>query len=498
MTLHTAYTMGTMCDDIVNMRMETPETWLRELRHVDEEGETALSLLLKIEASDFFVTVLLQMDKWALGVRCKKTGSFPVHVVYERKFSLQLRKIVAAESLWIMCSYNNDGNTVLHLALGSKCEESIVHLLQVMSNTALMLTAFVHENKQGKIPLELAIEIRPECSSNEFVSNILEATFLSGYACETIFANKSDSIVAFDCASEPISMFASFYRNSSDGSLQFHKIEYEHCGRMIELESENNCERSVERKKALVCDKYEDNLYRKITAIRKNDRGDYDDWMAEATLMKYMRNMKCIKEYRAIQRADLVSRALVKEKTEFAELMACRMIEAEEKDKSMKADASARKQKAKQENKKKRMLKQLEEKQLKQEKETARLQTISEKKKANELLAQKKSDDAEIRELLRLAKEHQKNIKLKDEAERSELVRLAKEHEKKTCEKTQEQRAETANECCMCLEKTKNIVLVPCNHLCVCESCAEDLMKNPKASCPLCRATVEKIIKVFL
>jgi len=249
MTLHAAYTMWTMLGDIMKMSVENPETWLRELRHVDEEGETALSLVLKIEASD--VTVLLQMDKWALGVRCKKTGSFPVHVVYERKFSPQLRKIVAGDSFWIMCAYNNDSNTVLHLALQSKCEESIVHLLDVMCNTALMLTAFVHENKQGKIPLELAIEIRPECSSNEFVSNILEANLLSGYACEVIFANNSDSIVVFDCASEPISMFASFDQNSCDGSLQFHKIEYEHCGRMIELESQEDCLNSVERKKPL-------------------------------------------------------------------------------------------------------------------------------------------------------------------------------------------------------------------------------------------------------
>jgi len=123
------------------------------------------------------------------------------------------------------------------------------------------------------------------------------------------------------------------------------------------------------------------------------------------------------------------------------------MVEAEEKDKSMKADAAVRKKNAKQENKKKRVSKKLEKD----------LQAIADKKHSNELLAQKKRDEAERSELVRLAKEHEKNTKLKDEAERSELVRLAKEHEKNTCEKTQkealllEQRAETANECCMCL-----------------------------------------------
>jgi len=35
-----------------------------------------------------------------------------------------------------------------------------------------------------------------------------------------------------------------------------------------------------------------------------------------------MRNMKNIKEYRAMKQVDIVSQALFKEKTEFAELMA--------------------------------------------------------------------------------------------------------------------------------------------------------------------------------
>jgi len=169
-----------------------------------------------------------------------------------------------------MCSYNNDGNTVLHLALESKCEASIVSLLDVMCNIALMLTAFIHENKQGKTPLELAIETRHECSSNELVFKFLEKTLLSGYACEDIFVNNMDSIVVFDSAREGVSMFALFIRNSCDASLHYHKIRYEHCGRMIELESHEDCEKSIERKQALVCKEYEDKLYRKIEDEEKD------------------------------------------------------------------------------------------------------------------------------------------------------------------------------------------------------------------------------------
>jgi len=528
MTLHVAYSMGTILNDIMKMTEESPETWLRELRHVDEEGETALSLLLKIEASDFFILTLLQMDKWALGVRCKKTGSFPVHVVYERHFTPELRRVVAEDSFWIMCSYNNDGNTVLHLALQCKCEDSIICLLDVMSNTALMLTAFVHENKLGKIPLELAIERRHECSSNDLVFKILETTLLSGYACEVIFVNNMDSIVVFDCAHAGISMFASFIRNSCDTSLHFHKIEYEHCGRMIELESREDCEKSVKRKKALVCYKYEDNLYRRITAIRKNDRVDYDYWMVDATLMEYMNAMKIMKKNRTRKQADMASQALIEGQTELAELMACSMIEAEDKDKLKKAEAALRKQKAKQANKQKRISKQFEQEQ----------QIIADKKHANEVLAQKKHNDAQRGELARLAKEHEKNTKHKalllqkreNEQEENQLFKQRKKEEeenqlfmqrKKEEEENHifkqrkreqeddilvkkpvetEPAADTANtnECCVCLEKTKNTVLVPCHHMCLCESCAVDLMKNTMPSCPLCRAKVQKTIKIFL
>jgi len=508
MTLHAAYTTGTMFDDIMRMSVEKPETWLRDLRHVDQEGDTALSLLLKVDASDFFVTVLLQMDKWALGVRCKRTGNFPVHVVYERKFSPQLRKIVAVDSFWIICGYNNDGNTVLHLALKSKCEASIVSLLRIMCNTALMLTSFVHENKEGKIPLELAIEGRHACSSNKLVFKILETTLLSGYACEVIFDNNMDSVVVFDCASEGISMFASFIRNSCDSSFHFHKTECEHCGRMIELESQQDCQKSVEKKKALVCGNYEDDIYRRIIAIRKNDRASYDYWMVESTLMEYIKSMKIMKKNRVRKQADLALQALIEGQTELAEMMASSMIEAEEKDKLHKTDVALRKKNAKQENKKKRMLKQLEEEKLKQDKETARLQTISEKKKADELLALKKSDDAEKSELMRLAKQHERNTKLKAlllahrEKEQKEalLIQTREKSQKETLilQPDAETDIANANECCVCLEKTRNTVLVPCHHLCLCELCAENLMQNTKASCPMCRAEVHKTIKIFL
>ena len=49
-------------------------------------------------------------------------------------------------------------------------------------------------------------------------------------------------------------------------------------------------------------------------------------------------------------------------------------------------------------------------------------------------------------------------------------------------------------ECCVCLSDNKNILLQPCNHLCVCESCKP----NVGNECPICRTIIQSTIKVYL
>jgi hypothetical protein len=58
--------------------------------------------------------------------------------------------------------------------------------------------------------------------------------------------------------------------------------------------------------------------------------------------------------------------------------------------------------------------------------------------------------------------------------------------------------------CCICLENPKCVVLLPCKHLCVCETCGgegvgvakkvEPTLKN----CPMCRESIKQRLKVFL
>ena len=51
---------------------------------------------------------------------------------------------------------------------------------------------------------------------------------------------------------------------------------------------------------------------------------------------------------------------------------------------------------------------------------------------------------------------------------------------------------EQASECVICLAAERECVLVECGHACVCEQCAATL-----ATCPLCRAPIERVIRLF-
>jgi len=47
--------------------------------------------------------------------------------------------------------------------------------------------------------------------------------------------------------------------------------------------------------------------------------------------------------------------------------------------------------------------------------------------------------------------------------------------------------------CKVCIEEITNALLEPCNHLCVCEGCA-----NRLTNCPICRAKIENVKKIFI
>lgn len=51
--------------------------------------------------------------------------------------------------------------------------------------------------------------------------------------------------------------------------------------------------------------------------------------------------------------------------------------------------------------------------------------------------------------------------------------------------------------CCICQDREKCIMMLPCRHLCICERC-QALLKNHGNSCPMCRRQVKQMIKAYL
>ena len=63
-------------------------------------------------------------------------------------------------------------------------------------------------------------------------------------------------------------------------------------------------------------------------------------------------------------------------------------------------------------------------------------------------------------------------------------------------EREAREEAERAQECGVCLCERKTHMFTPCGHKCVCEGCADELLRRGDR-CPVCRAAVEGAVRVF-
>lgn len=86
---------------------------------------------------------------------------------------------------------------------------------------------------------------------------------------------------------------------------------------------------------------------------------------------------------------------------------------------------------------------------------------------------------------------------------RADLHRLVKERDAlyqqlptvkavKTPEHSIHPAIEEGRECVVCWSRTSEIALVPCGHVCLCQSCP------PLSACPVCRAQVASSLRVYL
>jgi len=52
-------------------------------------------------------------------------------------------------------------------------------------------------------------------------------------------------------------------------------------------------------------------------------------------------------------------------------------------------------------------------------------------------------------------------------------------------------------ECVICMDSARDSVVIPCGHLCVCHACGDVLQKGHEPKCPMCRASIEGIYKLY-
>lgn len=56
----------------------------------------------------------------------------------------------------------------------------------------------------------------------------------------------------------------------------------------------------------------------------------------------------------------------------------------------------------------------------------------------------------------------------------------------------------SGSECVVCMSSQINTAILPCGHACMCHECAGELMREADACCPLCRAKMTFVSRIFL
>ena len=88
-------------------------------------------------------------------------------------------------------------------------------------------------------------------------------------------------------------------------------------------------------------------------------------------------------------------------------------------------------------------------------------------------------------------------LDLMEQLER-EREQLEREREQLERDREQLERDRDENLCVVCQTERKNIVLMPCRHMCMCKNCCEQLMEvYGKTSCPLCCQSIASTLEIY-
>jgi len=52
--------------------------------------------------------------------------------------------------------------------------------------------------------------------------------------------------------------------------------------------------------------------------------------------------------------------------------------------------------------------------------------------------------------------------------------------------------------CKICFANPENITLIPCGHVCMCSECAKIILAKPNAQCPICKATIQQTMRIYI
>lgn len=51
-------------------------------------------------------------------------------------------------------------------------------------------------------------------------------------------------------------------------------------------------------------------------------------------------------------------------------------------------------------------------------------------------------------------------------------------------------------ECVICLAAMRDTTVLPCRHMCMCASCAQELQRQQVSTCPICRDTIDSLLRI--
>ena len=79
-----------------------------------------------------------------------------------------------------------------------------------------------------------------------------------------------------------------------------------------------------------------------------------------------------------------------------------------------------------------------------------------------------------------------------------QMAKETDEENSKLQEKLDKQLDETDNRCNVCMADTREVVVQPCGHVCLCRNCALKIMSDFDRKCPICRRKIKKIQNIYM